>query len=315
MTGSRVSGVAVAAAVALALGGCGSTSSTSGAAAPGASLSPLQQAARDAAQMLVTVQFPAGSRRSTAEPLGGSALVAKPPSVHGPLPPPGASGGVYMQLQKPPAGTTAAVASSWWVAPGSVDSLVSWITQHSPAGIEYTTEQVSGSASAAVGRGSHGAGQTTSEEVDFTISPAGHYELREILIGMVPGPRGTVVARVEAQSAWSPSLSRVAQVAGRIVTMKRCLTTEGLRVLGGGPAQSTKAGGPVGEVLVSSTDTRGPVFIAVFATAAAADASMRVLAASAKRIGGLALPDGAEVVIYPHPPTGSLPSQLGGCLH
>jgi hypothetical protein len=311
-------GAALLGVVAL-VSGCGSSSSPS----TGSSSSAAQaQASSDAAQLLATVQFPPGSRRSATQPPGGSALVRTPPSTTGPLPSPALSGGVFMELQRPPAGSTRGLASAWWVARGSIDLVVTWLQQHSPPGTLSSGASVSGEATATGSSGSHGShSRTTSEAVDFSIAPSGHYALREILVGMVPGRYGTTIARVEAQSAWSATVTPTAKAAARIAAVRSCLSAAGLTVIGGGPVSTSgplAAGQPpglVGELLTRVTGSNVPVFIAFYTSADAAQQSRSLLRTSAKKLGGTVDYTGAEAVLWPHPPAVTARLRVVGCLH
>jgi hypothetical protein len=275
--------------------------------------SPRQQAAMDAARLLASVTPPPGSRRSLGVPPGGLALTRLPPSARSAPPPPSASGGVFMQLSKPPVGSVDAVSGGWWIARGSVDVVSSWLTRHPP--VPTVEVGASGTAEArAAGARPAGRSHTTSATVDFQLAPGGHFALREILIGLVPGASGGTVVRVEAQSAWTAVVSAAAAVSARIAPVRACLAKRGFVIAGGGAAQSSGPDQPLGELIVRVSGSTVPAFIAFYPSSRAAQNGRSALTSNAHRFMGFVQIVGSDAVIWTQQPNPATRSALSGCL-
>ena len=279
----------------------------------GVGASPRQQAAMDAARLFASVTLPPGSRRSYRVPQGGLALTRRAPSARSAPPPASASGGVFVQLAKPPVGSVDAVSTGWWIARGSVDVVSSWLTTHSPAtamevGASGTAEVCSGGAGLCTRR------RTTSATLYFELAPAGHFALREIFVGLVPGASGATIVRVEAQSAWTSVVSAAARVSARIAQVRVCLASRGFVVAAGGAAQSGVPSQPLGELIVRVSGSTAPAFVAFYPNARAAQNSRSALTSNARRFMGLVEIVGSDAVIWPTRPIPAKRSALGECL-
>jgi len=300
----RAQGMSRVAAIAVAFGVCGAAGLSGCGGGGGAASSPHQQVVTDASQLLASVRFPPGSRRSSSQPAGGAGLVPNPTT--------GVSGVGGSQLQKPPTGSTATVVSGWWVANGSIDRVAAWLQRHSPAAVVSTAGGASRS-STATGPKGRGHTVTTSEAVDYVLAPAGHLALREILVTLVRGKHGTAIAYVQAESAWTKQLSPGAQTAA-----KECLTGKGIKVLADFPAvpSSLTNGQPRelgGELLISVAGSKG-AFIGFYTSPDGAQKNRPRLEANAKTLGGAVHIVGSEAVMYTDPPAAATASRIESCL-
>jgi hypothetical protein len=279
----------------------------------GAGTSPRQRAAADAAALLARVTLPPGSRRSDGVPPGGLALTRRAPSARSVPPPASDSGGAFMQLAMPPVGSVDVVRGEWWIAPGSVDRVSSWLTSHPPVAAVAIDETASAEACArSTGRCRRS--RTTSSTLDFQAAAAGHFAVREILVGLAPGARGTTVVRVEAQSAWTSDVSATARVSARIAHVRTCLTQHGLVIAAGGPSQATDPHEPLGELVIRVTGSSIPGFLAFYPNTRAAQNTRPALTSNARRFNGFVEIVGSETVVWPHRPVPSTQSALDACL-
>jgi len=185
----------VAACAATAVAACGTTHATPGPVTPAASRSssprpaatPRQRAAADAAAILASFVTPPGARRLPAAP----AL----------------DGGVLKTASDFPVSTALVDDTSWWLAPGQPQALLTWEKARLPR------QFAPGDATF---------GQTMSDT--FSLPPvSGVLNSRDLVVEVVSAAGGQTAIRVDAQVTWQPPRSSAERVpsAARVVTISQ----------------------------------------------------------------------------------------------
>jgi hypothetical protein len=187
----------VAACAAIAVAACGTTHATPGPATPAASRSsspspspaatPRQRAEADAAAILASFVAPPGARRLPAAPA--------------------VDGGVLKTASDFPVSTALVDDTSWWLAPGQPQSLLTWEKARLPR--QFTA-------------GDSTFGQTMSDT--FSLPPvSGVLNTRDLVVEVVSAGSGQTAIRVDAQVTWQPPRSPAERVpsAARVVTISQ----------------------------------------------------------------------------------------------
>jgi hypothetical protein len=200
----RILGTTIAAAcAATAVAACGTTHATPGPAAPVASRSsspspspaatPRQRAQADAAAILASFVAPPGARRLPAAPA--------------------VDGGVLKTASDFPVSTALVDDTSWWLAPGQPQSLLTWEEARLP-------RQFAAADSSSAWDPSFG--QTMSDT--FSLPPvSGVLNTRDLVVEVVSAGSGQTAIRVDAQVTWQPPRPAAERVpsAARVVTISQ----------------------------------------------------------------------------------------------